>query len=153
MNVPFREKDVSRDREAAQEMINLTGQMGVPVIVIDGEPVVGFDRQRIQELVTASKQSAGKQPVKFGLKIGDAQKVTPPSGAVALTGAIIGEVAPGALGERAGLKAGDIVTRINRQFVTNASDMEHALTGIKAGDVVTIEFMRGGQPRKSEIVV
>ncbi len=149
----YQEKDVSRDRAAAQEMVNLTGQMGVPVIVIDGEQIIGFDRQRIQELIQASKQPAGNQPVRFGLKIADAQKVTPPAGAVAITGAIIGEVSPGALGEKAGLKTGDIVTQINRQFVTNAADMEHALVGIKPGDIVTILFLRGGESRKSEIVV
>jgi S1-C subfamily serine protease len=153
MGVKYQEKDVSRDREAGQEMINLTGQMGVPVILINGEAIIGFDRQRIQELIAASKQSGGAQPVKFGLKIADAQRVAPPSGAVAVTGAIIGEVAPGALGEKAGLKTGDIVTRINRQFITGAADMEHALVGIKPGDIVSIEFMRANEPRKSEIVV
>lgn len=134
-------------------MVNLTGQMGVPVIVIDGEPVIGFDRQRIQELLSASKQPGGGSKVRFGLKIADAQKVASPPGVVAITGAIIGEVVPGALGERAGLKTGDIITRINRQFITNAADMEHALTGIKPGDIVTIEFLRAGSARKAEIVV
>lgn len=153
MGVTYQEKDVSRDRAAAQEMINLTGQMGVPVIVINGEPIIGFDRQRIQELVATSKQSGGAQTVKLGLKIADAQKIAPTTGAVAITGAVVGEVASGALGERAGLKTGDIVTQVNRQFITNASDMEHALVGIKPGDIVTILFMRGGEPRKAEIVV
>ena len=153
MGVKYQEKDVSRDRAAAQEMINLTGQMGVPVIVIDGEQIIGFDRQRIQELIAALKQPGSSQPVRFGLRIADAQKVTPQTGAVAITGAIIGEVAPGALGERAGLKTGDIITQLNRQFITNAADMEHALVGIKPGDIVTILFMRGGEPGKSEIIV
>ncbi len=132
-------------------MVDLTGQMGVPVIVIDGEIIIGFDRQRITELIEAGKSAP--QQIKFGLKIADAQKVAPAGSAVAVTGAIIGDVAPGALGEKAGLKTGDIVTRINRQFVTGAGDMERALVGIKPGDIVAIEFMRGGQPRKSEIVI
>jgi glutaredoxin-like YruB-family protein len=34
--ISFREFDVSRDREAAEQMVALTGQMGVPVITIDG---------------------------------------------------------------------------------------------------------------------
>jgi S1-C subfamily serine protease len=155
MGVKYQEVDVSRDRAAAQEMVNLTGQMGVPVIVIGGESIVGFDRQRITELIEAGKTASAPAPekVRFGLKIADAQKVTQPQGAVAVTGAIVGEVASGALGEKAGLKTGDIITRINRQFITGAADMEHALVGFKPGDILTIEFMRGGSPRKSEIVI
>ena len=50
-NVEFEDIDVSKDKKAAKEMIEKTGQMGVPVIEIDGEFVVGFDRQRISELL------------------------------------------------------------------------------------------------------
>jgi S1-C subfamily serine protease len=151
LGVKYQEVDVSRDHAAAQEMVDLTGQMGVPVITIDGEIIIGFDRARIQALLETAKTAPPK--IRFGLKIADAQKITPPTGAVAITGAIIGEVAPGALGEKAGLKAGDIVTQINLQYVTGAADMEHALAGLKQGDIVAIQFMRGGQPRKSEIVI
>ncbi|SFN55685.1 glutaredoxin family protein [Proteiniclasticum ruminis] len=45
--VSFEEKDVSRDREAAMEMIKKTNQMGVPVLDIGGEMIVGFDKERI----------------------------------------------------------------------------------------------------------
>jgi glutaredoxin len=43
--------DVSQNREAALEMIQKSGQMGVPVIEIDGQIVVGFDKERIDELL------------------------------------------------------------------------------------------------------
>jgi len=51
-NVTYAEKDVSKDFNAAQEMIGKSGQMGVPVIVV-GEGagketlIVGFDRPRL----------------------------------------------------------------------------------------------------------
>lgn len=45
--VSFEEKDVSRDREAAMEMIQKTNQMGVPVLDIGGAMIVGFDKERI----------------------------------------------------------------------------------------------------------
>ncbi len=48
-NIEFEEIDVSEDQEKAREMVELTGQMGVPVIVIDGEAIVGFDRAKIQK--------------------------------------------------------------------------------------------------------
>lgn len=49
--VPFREVDVSRDASAARELVRRTGQMGVPVIEIDGRPIVGFDQPRIDALL------------------------------------------------------------------------------------------------------
>ncbi|WP_312461132.1 glutaredoxin family protein [Proteiniclasticum sp.] len=45
--ISFEEKDVSRDREAAMEMIQKTNQMGVPVLDIGGAMIVGFDKERI----------------------------------------------------------------------------------------------------------
>ena len=45
--VPFRDVDVSRDPAAARDLVRRTGQMGVPVIEIDGRPIVGFDQARI----------------------------------------------------------------------------------------------------------
>ena len=50
-NIPYREVDVSTDMEAAMEMIRKSGQQGVPVVEIDGEIVVGFDRERIDALL------------------------------------------------------------------------------------------------------
>ncbi len=52
-NVAFHEIDVSRDVAAARDLVKRTGQMGVPVIEIDGTPVVGFDRRRIDRLLAA----------------------------------------------------------------------------------------------------
>lgn len=49
--VSFREVDVSRDASAARDLVRRTGQMGVPVIEIDGKPVVGFDRERVDRLL------------------------------------------------------------------------------------------------------
>jgi glutaredoxin-like YruB-family protein len=45
--VAFRDVDVSRDGGAARDLVRRTGQMGVPVIEIDGRPIVGFDQARI----------------------------------------------------------------------------------------------------------
>ena len=45
--VAFREVDVSRDPAAAFALVRRTGQMGVPVIEIDGRSIVGFDQAAI----------------------------------------------------------------------------------------------------------
>ena len=47
--VVFEDIDVSMNHEAAQEMIKRSGQMGVPVIDIEGDLIVGFDKDRIKK--------------------------------------------------------------------------------------------------------
>jgi len=50
-NIEFKEIDVAEDEKAAEEMIRKSGQMGVPVVEIDGEIVVGFDKETIAKLL------------------------------------------------------------------------------------------------------
>lgn len=50
-NVAFTEHDVAADAEKRQEMIDLTGQMGVPVIKISDDIVIGFDEAKLRELL------------------------------------------------------------------------------------------------------
>jgi S1-C subfamily serine protease len=148
LGVKFNEYDVSLDHAAAQEMVQLTGQMGVPVIVVDNEIIIGFDRQRLQALLAAGNSAAKR--VRFGIKIADASKVATSSGQV--SGAIVGEVSPGFLGEKAGLKAGDIITEVSGHPVNGAADMEKLLAALQPGNIVTILFKRDGETRKSEII-
>lgn len=49
--VEFENIDVSKDKKAARKMMEKTGQSGVPVTEIDGETVVGFDREEIVRLL------------------------------------------------------------------------------------------------------
>jgi glutaredoxin-like YruB-family protein len=50
-NVEFQDIDVSQDLEAQKEMIERSGQYGVPVIDINGEIIVGFNQERIKQLL------------------------------------------------------------------------------------------------------
>jgi glutaredoxin-like YruB-family protein len=49
--IEFEEIDVSKNEKAAKEMVEKSGQMGVPVIEIDGQIVIGFDKEKIDELL------------------------------------------------------------------------------------------------------
>jgi len=49
--VEFADIDVSQDEKALNEMIDRSGQMGVPVSDIDGKIVIGFDREKICQLL------------------------------------------------------------------------------------------------------
>ncbi len=50
-NVAYEEKDVSIDTKAQEEMIAKSNQLGVPVIDIDGQITVGFDKEKISKLL------------------------------------------------------------------------------------------------------
>lgn len=49
--IPFTDIDVSRDMRAAQELVQRTGQQGVPQTEINGQWVIGFDQKRLKELL------------------------------------------------------------------------------------------------------
>ncbi|MEY2640783.1 MAG: hypothetical protein RL150_176 [Candidatus Parcubacteria bacterium] len=50
-SVTYSEHDVAADEVLRNEMVEKSGQMGVPVIDIEGEIIVGFDEPRIKEVL------------------------------------------------------------------------------------------------------
>ncbi len=50
-SIEYENHDVSADKDKAQEMIDKSGQMGVPVIDIDGAIIIGFNKNKIKELL------------------------------------------------------------------------------------------------------
>lgn len=49
--IRFKDVDVSRDQAAARDLVRRSGQMGVPVIDINGKIIVGFDKPKINDLL------------------------------------------------------------------------------------------------------
>lgn len=54
-NIKYLEKDITKDYKAAKEMIEKSGQQGVPVIEIDNKIIIGFDKEKIKELLNLKK--------------------------------------------------------------------------------------------------
>lgn len=50
-NIQFQDINVSDDKEKLQEMVTLSGQRGVPVIVVDGSVIIGFNQSKIEKLL------------------------------------------------------------------------------------------------------
>jgi len=50
-NIAYEDHNVAEDQEKRQEMIQKSGQMGVPVIFIGDEMIIGFDQGRVKELL------------------------------------------------------------------------------------------------------
>jgi S1-C subfamily serine protease len=151
--VPYTEKDVSKDRAAAQEMIQKTNQMGVPVITVGDQYVIGFDRRRLEELLAGQGGVTGEQKPSFGLQIADASKITQKAGVLPVFGAFVGAVKPGSAADKAGLQQGDVITEINLRPVSNADDLARALSGLSRGNRVNIAFLRGQQKLYTETVI
>jgi S1-C subfamily serine protease len=133
--VPFVDRDVSIDRVAGQEMVRRSGQMGVPVITVGDEVIVGFDRRRLEQaLVRAGTAPASGEGPKLGLRVRDV------GGAVEVGGA-----RPGTLGGRAGVQAGDVVESLNGQPIRSVADLERAAGSLVSGHNAEIVVRRGGR--------
>ncbi len=140
--VGFTEKDVSRDQLAAQEMVSKTRQMGVPVTIINGEAIVGFDRARLEQAL-AHKQEA--QRPSLGAAVADAGKITARQGSGTTIGAYVGKVKAGSVAEKLGLVQGDIITEVNVQNIANAADLERTLHNLRSGSRLSVIFLRGNK--------
>ncbi|MAG77925.1 NrdH-redoxin [archaeon] len=55
-NVEFEEIDVAADQEKAKLMVEKSGQMGVPVVEVDDEIVIGFDKEKLKELLKLEEE-------------------------------------------------------------------------------------------------
>lgn len=54
-NVQYEEKNVATDMKAREDMVNMSHQLGVPVINIDDNVVIGFDQKTIEQLLGIGK--------------------------------------------------------------------------------------------------
>jgi glutaredoxin 3 len=145
--IDFQERDVSRDRSYAQELVSSTGQMGVPVTIIDGQVVVGFDRARLEQLT--GQTQAGQRPA-FGASIADASRVAATRALGIILGAYVGRVRLGSTAERIGLTPGDVVTELNMKPIANAGDLEDALSSLNSGSRFSLVFLRGNNTMTTE---
>ena len=68
-------------------------------------------------------------------------------------GAIIRVLTPDLCGAKAGLQAGDIVTKIDNTDVTSASDLTSAIGNYKPGDKVTLTIFRSGETKTVEVTL
>jgi glutaredoxin 3 len=140
--VPFEDKDVTVNPAAAQEMVTLTGQRGVPVTLIDGQAILGFNRAQIEQALSHYSQHPS-----FGASIADAARIKNVPG---ISGAYVGKVRPGSIAEHLGIIAGDIINQINGRLIGSASDMENIIAGLISGDSISVVYKRGDQTYSRE---
>jgi len=54
LGIPFKDVDVSKNPKKAEEMYRKSGQMGVPVVVMGNQVIVGFDKAKIDKILGIS---------------------------------------------------------------------------------------------------
>jgi glutaredoxin-like YruB-family protein len=138
--VSYVEKDVAADRRAAMEMVQITGQQGVPVITVDGKAVIGFDQPRLRQLLSDARP-------KLGASIADAASQARKHSGIPASGAYVGRVRPGSPAERVGLRKGDVITALGGQRVSRAEDVHRLMSELPRGRDVSLTYTRDGQER------
>lgn len=120
---------MSEDREAAQEMVQRTRQMGVPVIADEQEAIVGFDLPRLQRMAARHRRVPG-----LGLRVTDAKD---------RPGAYVGSVRAGSPGERAGVLPEDVIVELSGRPVASAADLEQISARRTPGQPTSLTVRRG----------
>lgn len=130
--VPFVEYDVSTNQAAATDMVQKSGQVGVPVTVVDGEVIIGFDRGKLERVLASQKPALGIRVASAAAK-------------GLRAGALVGEVYGGSFGERAGLQRGDIIIEAEGQKIWGPADLEKTVSYLGKGKPITFIVMRGNE--------
>jgi S1-C subfamily serine protease len=132
------EKNVAANRQAAMEMVRVSGQQGVPVITVDGQVVVGFDQRRLRQLL---KRSGQARPA-LGISIADAASQARKRSGIPSTGAYVGRVRSGSAADRAGLRSGDVIKALGGQPVERAADLHRLIPQMPTGRDVSLVYVR-----------
>ena len=147
--IRFIEKNVAADPLAAQEMIRISGQRGVPVTVISDQAVVGYDQRRLAMLLDQGR--VGKPAL--GVSIADAGRIAQKRGGGPTVGAYVGRVRPGSPAQQAGLRPGDVITELGGQPIHTAADVHAVMAGHHPGDRLGVTFERDGRQMRMIIKV
>jgi serine protease Do len=131
---------VAADPAAATEMVRLSGQRGVPVIVVDDQVIVGFDRPRLDQALAVRRVERPR----LGLSVADAKKIAQKRGTGPQEGAYVGKVKPSSPGDRAGLVKGDVIIELAGRPVSNTDELEAVLATLTVGQPVLLVFLRDG---------
>ena len=116
--IPYQDHDVSLTR-LAQEAVKLSGQNGVPVTVIDGQIVAGFNEPGLNSLLIRRRHPRPK----FGAGIADVGKAGR-KGVPIIFGAYVGRIGTGSIAEKAGLAVGDVIIQMNNQQISDTADLD-----------------------------
>ena len=132
---------MAADRQAALEMVRVSGQQGVPVVTVDGQAVIGFNQPRLMQLLGQARRPKPK----LGAAIADAASQARKRRGIPTSGAYVGRVHPGSPAERAGLRKGDVIVALGGQPVSCADDVHRLVRELPQGRDVSLSYVRDSQ--------
>jgi S1-C subfamily serine protease len=135
------------------EMIRLSGQQGVPVIAVDDQVVVGFNRPRLEQLLAQRTSAASGGRKALGARVADAATIALRRPGIPTSGAYVGGVRPGSPAEAAGLRAGDVIVAVNGVPVGNTAALDAAVPTAPPGQSVPISYQRNGTTHQATVTL
>ncbi len=133
-------------------MVRLSGQQGVPVIAVDDQIVVGFNRPRLEALLAARQTAPAPGKSSLGARVADAATMALRQPDLPTAGAYVGGVRPGSPADRAGLRAGDVIVAVGGTPVQDAAGLQAVLAG--AGEsALIVQYVRAGQPTQVAVAL
>ena len=135
-------------------MIRRSGQQGVPVVATEDEVILGFDQMRLARL--AEKYAGPKRPP-LGILAADAEQYLArhPEKADSIPagtkGVYVGAIRPDTVAERAGLRPGDVIVGFAGKKLRSMTQLDQLVGTLKAGDSVTVRFVRDGETRSAKL--
>jgi putative serine protease PepD len=135
-------------------LVNLSGEVvGIDAAIqtatntpTSGEPGsigLGFAIPIDEVLPIVQEMIKGETPTHARLGIG-VENAASGSGATLTDGARIAKVDAGSAAESAGLKAGDVITKIDDRLITSSDSLVATIRSYRPGDSVTVTYTRGG---------
>jgi len=115
-----------------------------------GSVGIGFDipadvaAQVSKQLISTGKVTRGY----IGAQVQDVTAEIAESIGLKGKGALVADLTPGGPAEKAGLKAGDVVTRVNGQPIESATDLTRAVGLVHGGDAIRLSVLREGRPQE-----
>ena len=140
-NIPFTEYDLSQDPQRASELVQLSGQQGVPVSIIDGQVVLGADMPRINDIL----MQRASRPPRLGVSIADAAQIAAKRSTKLPPGAYVGRVRPASSAALAGLRVGDVIVQLAGQSIQSDQDVHRVTAGLQYDQPLDVVVWRGGQ--------
>ena len=138
---PFVEFDVSRDPQKATEMVQVSGQRGVPVLLIDGQVVLGFNEPMIAQLL----DQRATRPPRLGVSIADSSRIAERKASSLPRGAYVGKVNPASSSALAGMRPGDVIVQLAGEAIHSDQDVHRVSAGIRYDHEVDVVVWRSGQ--------
>ena len=103
----------------------------------------------IDEVMPIVDQMAeGETPThaRLGIQVGNAEPGD-------TAGAVVREVTPGSTAEESGLAAGDVITKVDDNRITDANSLVATIRSYRPGDTVTVTWLRDGDEQSGELVL